>query len=57
MRERDDGRYAINTTLPPALAAQVREYIDDNPEMTESRLLREGIRRQFQHEENENSDE
>jgi Arc/MetJ-type ribon-helix-helix transcriptional regulator len=48
VRERPDGRFELTAIMPEQLANQVKETVENDPEMNDSRLVREALRRELQ---------
>ena len=48
VHERPDGRYAVTSTVDEQLKEQIEEAVEANPELSEARLVRQGIRRELQ---------
>lgn len=48
VHNRPDGRQAVTATVPEKLAREVEEAVNSDPELTEARLVREGLRRELQ---------
>lgn len=46
--QRPDGQIQTSATIPEELAIQVEEIVDENPEVSESELVRRGLRRELQ---------
>ena len=48
VQEHSGGRKSVTATVGDKLAAEIEQAVEQNPELTESRLVREGIRDRLQ---------